>query len=502
MTYDPHKPSYFLNPVHLPLSGEGTCLNDPATLDPVGVYGQPTLDEIDGVLKRVNGAQKGWGALDAKSRAQALHRVASAIEDTDMSTVAKLMTLETGKPYPESIGEIANIPAVFRYYAELARHDGGKVAGTMQPGSFQYQIVEPYGVSVHVVPYNFPLILGCWTIAASLAAGNGIVLKASPIGTLCTMEFMQVFAALPEDLIACLPGDGDVGKHLIASKMTHAVAFTGSVETGRAVAVAAAHAMKPAVIEAGGNDACIVSKHADIAVAAAGCVTAAFLQSGQVCTSTERVFVVDEVYDAFLAAFVARTKQLRIGHGLAVAEIGPLVSKAARAKVMALVEDARSKGASVAIGGQIPPDQDTGWFYEPTILTDVTDKMDVLHTEAFGPVVSIVRVKDFEEALTRANDSEFGLGACLFTNDLAEAFEGVNRLEAGMVWVNNPLVDNDALPFGGIKNSGLGRSLSGQGLESFRRPKMAIIDPKAKEADWWYPYPDDWFYSSTGRSHS
>ncbi len=484
------------------MPGQGTTLHDPATLEPVGVYGTPDQSEIDAVLARVNAAQQVWGAIDAKSRARVLHRVASAIEEQDMSNVARLMTLETGKPYPEAIGEIANIPAVFRYYAELARHDAGKIAGTMQPGSFQFQVVEPYGVSVHVVPYNFPLILGCWTIAASLAAGNGVVLKASPVGTLCTMEFMQVFHALPKDLIACLPGDAAVGKHLIASKLTHAVAFTGSVETGRAVAVAAAQNLKPAVIEAGGNDACIVSDRADIAVAAAGAVTAAFLQSGQVCTSTERIYVVDAVHDAFVAAMVARTKQLRIGHGLEVAEIGPLVSKAARDKVIRLIDDARAKGAKVVAGGRIPPAQKTGWFFEPTILTDVTDDMDVVRTEIFGPLVAVIRVRDFEEAITRANASEFGLGACLFTNDLDEAFQGVNRLQAGMVWVNNPLVDNDALPFGGIKNSGLGRALSGQGLEAFRRPKMAVIDPKAKMADWWYPYPDDWFYSSTGRSHN
>lgn len=502
MTYDPSVPSYFLNPDHVRLAGAGTPLNDPATLETVGVYGQPDAQQIDAVLARVNAAQRKWCAMDAKTRARLLHRVATAIEDGDMSNIARLMTLETGKPYPESIGEIANIPAVFRYYAELARHDAGKIAGTMQPESFQFQTVEPYGVSVHVVPYNFPLILGCWTIAASLAAGNGIVLKASPIGTLCTMEFCQVFRDLPEDLIACLPGDGDVGKHLIASRLTHAVAFTGSVETGRAVAVAAAEQMKPAVIEAGGNDPCIVSAHADIAVAAAGVVTAAFLQSGQVCTSTERVYVVDEVHDAFVAALVTRARMLRIGHGLGVAEIGPLASQAARDKVMRLIEDARARGAHVALGGRIPEGLKTGWFYEPTILTGMTDDMDLMHTEAFGPVVSIIRVKDFDEALRRANDSDFGLGACLFTNDLDEAFRGVNGLQAGMVWVNNPLVDNDALPFGGIKTSGMGRSLGAQGLEAFRRPKMCVIDPRAKEADWWYPYPDDWFYTARGRSHS
>jgi len=505
MPFDPIQPSYFLAPSHHPITEGSKPLHDPGTLEQVGVYGMPGPDTIDTVLQQVNDAQVTWAATDQKSRAAVLHRLANDIEQGDMREVARLMTLETGKPYPESIGEIANIPPIFRYYAEMARHDNGRVAGPMQPGSFQYMTYEPVGVSVHIVPYNFPLILGCWTIAASLAAGNGAVLKASPAGTLCAMAFMEFFTALPDGLIACLPGEAEVGARLIDSKLTHAVAFTGSVPTGRKVAQAAAARMKPAVIEAGGNDACIVSNHADINVAAAGTVTAGFLQSGQVCTSTERVYVHTDVHDQFVEALVARTKQLRIGHGLSIAEIGPMVSEAARAKVIALVEDATRKGATVALGGRIPPDRPTGWYYEPTILTGVTDQMDLLHHEVFGPVVSIVRVSSFDEAITRANASEFGLGACLFTTDLDEAFRGVNELQAGMVWVNNPLVDNDALPFGGIKASGLGRALGPEGLNAFRHAKMAVIDPRATEADWWYPYPDDWFYSEvpgTGRKHS
>lgn len=505
MDFDPTRASYFLNPSHHPIGGEATVLRDPGTLEKVGVYGHPDGAVIDTVLDRVNAAQKAWAATDPKARARVLHQVASDIEAGDMREVARLMTLETGKPYPEAIGEIANIPPVFRYYAELARHDNGRIAGPMQPGSFQYVTYEPYGVSVHIVPYNFPLILGCWTMAASLAAGNGVVLKASPAGTLCSMAFMEFFRALPEDLIACLPGGGEVGKALIDSRKTHAVAFTGSVATGRAVAMAAAAQMKPAVIEAGGNDACIVSAKADIAVAAAGIVTAGFLQSGQVCTSTERVYVEDAVHDDFVSALVERARTLRIGYGLEVAEIGPMVSEAARDKVIQLVEDAREKGATVALGGRIPKGLDTGWYYEPTILTGVTKGMRVLEEEVFGPVVSVVRVSSFDEALERANDSDYGLGACLFTSDLEQAFEGTRRLQAGMIWVNNPLVDNDALPFGGIKSSGLGRSLGPQGLDAFRSARMVVIDPKAREADWWYPYPDDWFYQEeegTGRKHS
>ena len=235
--------------------------------------------------------------------------------------------------------------------------------------------------------------------------------------------------------------------------------------------------------------------------AAAGAATAAFHLSGQVCTSTERIYAVDAIHDSFVAALAERAKQLRIGHGLGRSEIGPLVSEAARSRVMRLVEDARAKGASVVTGGRIPPELEKGWFYEPTVLTGVTSDMAIMREECFGPVAAVCRVKDFEQAITAANDSAFGLGASVFTTLLEEAMEAAERLESGMVWVNNPLIDNDALPFGGWKNSGLGRELSRQGMDAFRRSKMVIIDHKPVLQGWWYPYPDDWFHDTGGRKH-
>ena len=482
-------------------SGKVNDVIDPATLARVGVFAETTPDEIEAALDTATAAQKAWAKLDAKTRATILHRVASRIEATDMRRCAETMSREMGKPYPEAIGEVANCAGAFRYFAEMARDDAGKVAGTTQAGSFQYARYEPLGVSVHVMPFNFPVLLMCWTVAASLAAGNGCVIKPAPATTLSTLIFMEVFADLPEGLIACLPGGAEVGQRLIQSPRTHAVAFTGSVPAGRAVAVAAAGEMKPAVIEAGGSDPMIVAQSAPLDIAAAGAVTAAFHMSGQVCTSAERFFVVDAVHDAFVEKFVAETRRLRIGNGLSKAEIGPLVSKAARDKVIRLVDDARAKGAIVVAGGRIPPEHAVGWFYEPTILTGCTPDMAIMREECFGPVAAIMRVRDFDEAIERANDSEFGLGASVFTTSLEEAHEAVDRLEAGMVWINNPMIDNDALPFGGWKKSGIGRELSRLGLDTFRRSKMVIIDHKPVRHEWWYPYPDEWFYEEGGRSH-
>lgn len=499
--FNPTEPVFYRHPDYVPATGKYHQVIDPARLTEVGRFAVTTPDEMDAALDAATTAQRDWKRLDAKSRATILHRIANRIEATDMRRCAELMSREMGKPYPEAIGEVANCAGAFRYFAEMARDEAGKVAGTTQAGSFQHARYEPLGLSVHIMPFNFPILLMCWTVAASLASGNGCIIKPAPATTLSTLEFMQVFEALPAGLIACLPGGVEIGEALIASPKTHAVAFTGSVAAGKAVAMAAAGQMKPAVIEAGGSDPMIITAHAPIDVAAAGAVTAAFHMSGQVCTSAERFFVVESVHDAFVERFAAETKRLRIGNGLSKAEIGPVVSESARSKVIRLVEDAKDKGATVVCGGKIPESEPVGWFYEPTILTGCTQDMAIMREECFGPVAAIMKVRDFDEAVERANDSEFGLGASVFTTSLEEAMEAADRLEAGMVWVNNPLIDNDALPFGGWKKSGLGRELSKLGLDAFRRSKMVIIDHKPVIQGWWYPYPDEWFYEAEGRKH-
>lgn len=471
-------------------------VTDPATLAHVGQVAACDAAVVDRIVAEARAAQAGWGALDAKARAAALHRVADAIERTPFDAVAAQMVRDMGKPWPEATGELANVAPVLRYMAEMARDEAGKVAGTTQAGSFQFARFEPLGVSVHILPYNFPILLMAWSVAASLAAGNAVIVKPAEVTSLTTLRFMAHFALLPPGLVACVTGGPETGRALVEHPGTHAVTVTGSAATGARVAEACGRLLKPCIVEAGGNDAFLVMPSAPVDVAAAAAVTAAFHLTGQVCTSAERFFVHDEVHDAFLAAFAARTRALRIGSGFAQAEIGPLVSEAARAKVIRLVDDALAKGAALVTGGRVPPAHPTGWFYEPTILAGVTPDMAITREEVFGPVAAIARVGSFAEAVARANDSAFGLGATLFTADLDEAMQGAEALRAGLVWVNNPLIDNDALPFGGYGLSGIGRSLSRQGLDAFRQSKMVVIDRRARLQDWWYPYPDDWFHGS------
>jgi acyl-CoA reductase-like NAD-dependent aldehyde dehydrogenase len=338
--------------------------------------------------------------------------VAQSIESTDKHDVALLMTREVGKPYPESVGELANVASAFRYYAEIARDDAGKIAGPTQSGSFQYACHFPYGVSVHIVPYNFPILLMAWTLAASLAAGNVAVVKPAEVGSLCTLKFMEHFRDLPPGVVNLLTGGAAGGKALVESPRTR-------------------------------------------------------------------------IHGAFVEGLVRGAKALRVGDGLGEHEIGPLVSQSARDKVIRLIDDAVARGAKLHCGGRIPAHLPMGWFYEPTVLTGVTPDMPIFNQELFGPVAAICKVKNFHEAIDLANRSEFGLGANVFTTDLSEAMRAVEEIESGMVWVNNPLIDNDALPFGGWKNSGIGRSLSRHGLDAFRQSKMAVIDAHPHLPDWW-----------------
>ncbi|WP_292243830.1 aldehyde dehydrogenase family protein, partial [Mesorhizobium sp.] len=284
MEFSADRPTFFVNPDYRPMTGAAKPVIDPATLETVGAIAAAADGEIDAVLTAATKAQTAWKKLDAKSRARHLHAVANAIEAADFTRCAELMVREMGKPYPEAIGEIANCAPIFRYYAEMARDDAGKIAGTTQAGSFQYARYEPYGTSVHIMPYNFPILLMCWTVAASLAAGNACVIKPAEATTLSTLDYIKVFRSLPEGLVSCLPGGAATAQALITSDRTHAVAFTGSVAAGKAVAVACAERMKPCVIEAGGSDPLIISQHAPLDVAAAGSVTAAFHLTGQVCT--------------------------------------------------------------------------------------------------------------------------------------------------------------------------------------------------------------------------
>ena len=483
--------SYFVNHEFRMSTSDGSFdVIDPASEDVIGQIPDCTEDEVNQVIATANVAQKMWAAQNGLTRAELMHEVAAKMREMT-PILAEMLTREMGKPYKESADEVSWSAGAIDYFAEAGRHDCGRVIGSPVDDQFHFTVKEPMGVVVTILPFNYPLVLLCWQAAAAIAAGNAVVVKPSELSTLTTLKFMEAFDALPAGVIQCVTGVARVGKQVVESPDTHMVAFTGGIETGRIVAKACADHFKPYLIEASGNDPFIVMPSAPLDIAVRGALFAANLNCGQVCTSAERFYVHEAIHDEFVDRLVTETKKLRIGNGLDKVDIGPMVAEKERDRYEGILQRAIEQGAKVACGGKRPPGFNRGWFVEPTVLTDVEPDLDIAKGESLGPVTPICRVGSFDDAIKLANQSRYGLGSTIYTTDLNESTRAVREIVAGMVWVNAPLLDNDAGPFGGRKMSGIGRQLGAEGLDTFRHTKLAMIDPACNPQDfWWFPYRD------------
>ena len=469
-------------------SGARTPVIDPATGQPCGEFAHATPGEIDGAVRAAARAQREWWAMSALDRANAMHQVAERMLAMT-TTTGEVLTREMGKPFRESNWEGGASASAFRYYAEIARNEQGRVAGPAIAGQLHMVMKEPLGTIVSIVPFNFPVLLFGWQSAAALAAGNAVIVKPSELTPLTLLTLMQAFDHLPAGLVQVVTGGAEVGQILVAHEHTHGVAFTGSVPAAQAVAKAAAVRFKPVLIEASGNDPFIVMPSAPLDAVVRGAAFAAFLNCGQVCTSAERFYVHEAIYDRFVSGLAEQARALRVGSGLEKVDIGPMASARERDRVERIVARAVEQGARIVTGGRRPPHLTSGAFFEPTVLEVQADD-DIMQGECFGPLAPVCRVKDLDEAIALANRSQLGLGANVYTEDLAEAFRVINEIESGIVWVNTPLNDNDAIPFGGRKFTGSGRELGPEGLDQFRRSKMVMIAPTAQPDPEWFPYPD------------
>lgn len=475
-------------------AGELFDVVNPSNEDFISQYADCTEREVSEVVATANAVQREWNKTDHLLRAELLHHVGRRLREIQPD-LAELLTRESGKPYKEAFDEVNWSITAIDYYAEVARHENGKVLGPAAEGQLHYTIKEPLGVVALIMPYNFPLCLFVWSAAAALASGNSVILKPSELTSLSSLKMLEAFDVLPAGLVQCVTGHGRVGAQLVESEDTHMVGFTGSVPTARLVAAECAKRFKRCTIEASGNDPFIVMPSAPLDIAAKGAAFAANLHCGQVCTSAERFYVHKDIHDEFVEKLIAEVRQLRIGDGLGKVDIGPMVSKRELDRYEKIVANAIDQGATVAFGGGRPEGFDKGWWINPIILTGITQAMDIMHNESFGPVAPICKVDSFDQAIEYSNQSEFGLGGTVYTTDLQEAIRGVNEIESGMVWINAPLLDNDAGPFGGRKVSGMGRQLGSEGLDTFRNTKLAMIDPNVSEQDfWWFPYKDDEAY--------
>jgi len=461
---------------------------NPATEEVVDTAPRAGAADVERAVAAAARAFPEWRRTPGVERAEILHRAAARIRD-DKEGLAILLTREGGKPLPENRDEVDWIAACLDYYAEIGRDVVGRVISPVARNQFNFVLKEPYGVAGLIVPWNYPLLLLVWKLAPALAAGNTVVAKPSEHTPLSTLRLMDALDHLPAGVVNALSGYGpEAGDALVRHRAVEVVAFTGSQATGRTVAVACAEQLKKCHLELGGNDPFIVDAGVDLDVAARGAAWACFLNMGQVCTSAERFYVVGSVFDEFVDRFVAFTKTLRIGDPMGPdVDLGPLISGPQREKVERKLAQTLAAGARVIVGGRRPP-LDRGFFYEPTAVVDVAADSPLLREETFGPVAPLIRCRDIDEAIALADRSEFGLGASIYTNNLEHAMKAMEQVHAGTFWINDPLTDNDAGPFGGMRRSGLGRELGSEGLEDFRDSKHVHLDYVIGAKPYWYPY--------------
>ncbi len=471
-----------------------------AALDVENPYDESTLasvkapsdEQLDAAIAAARGAAREWAATPAVERGEMLHEVAARMRAmTD--ELAETMSREGGKPLIENADEVGWTAAALDYYAEIGRDSAGRVIPSIESTQLALVLKEPMGVVGCIVPWNYPLLLLGWKLAPALAAGNALVCKPSELTPLSTLMLAPCFEHLPSGVVNIVAGGGEVGAAIAADERVDCIAFTGSVETGKKVARAAIERVARINLEMGGKDPFIVcadvaAQNGAVEVAAKGGAWAAFLNAGQVCTSAERFYVAEQVYDDFVSAFVGYTDSLVIGDPLdANTDVGPMVSAPQREKVAAQVEAAVAAGAEVATGGG-DAGQPKGHFYSPAVVTGAPAETDLLSEETFGPVAPLVPVKSLDEAIELANSTRFGLGANVYTQDFKTILRCMREIKAGTVWFNDPLTDNDAGPFGGFKQSGLGRELGREGLEAFQETKHVHIESEVAAKDWWYPY--------------
>ena len=480
--------------------GELASVN-PATLEPLGAVSVTAPEGIPELVRAARVAQEHWAQTSMRERATLLLRAADVVLDR-MDELAALITAESGKPLVEAY--TAELLVSVEHLAWLAAN----ASSILRPERVRYP--QPYlkhkrgwleprptGVVAVIAPWNFPLAVPFTQAATAVVAGNAVIAKPAEETPLVGEWIEQIFrlAGAPEGLVTVVQGPGDtVGEALVAAPGVGRVIFTGSDATGRRVAVAAAERLCPVTLELGGKDPMLVFADADLRRAAEGAVWASFTNCGQVCAGVERIYVDQGVHDAFVERLVERARGLRIGRGDEPAtELGPLVSGEARGRVEAAVAGALGAGATLLTGGGRPALDLPGWFHEPTVVSLADNGYDIAHEEIFGPVVTVAPFRSEEEAVRLANDSRYGLGASVWTRDLARARRVGSRLQAGSVWTNDHAYSYGACQasWGGVKDSGYGRTHSRYGLLECSTITFVDRDSGRINVPWWYPYDGD-----------
>lgn len=437
---------------------------NPATEEIIAEYDMMGKDDITFMVEKSKGVFSEW-KKDIKKRTEAIHYLSEELRK-NKTKLADVATKEMGKPIKESLAEVEKCAWVMEFYA-----DNGSILLTDEflNTDARKSIItfEPLGTIASIMPWNFPYWQALRFAAPSLIAGNTIILKPASPTIQCGIEMEDVFrkAGFEDGVFQTIIGNSTVAEYLVDSNV-NAVTFTGSTFAGSKVAQRATSQLKKCVLELGGSDPFVVCSDADIEKASSGAVKGRFINCGQSCIASKRFFVVKDVAKEFIEKFVQKTEALRVGDPKSEdTDVGPLVNKDGIERIEELVNDAVKNGAVVLTGGKRIKDK--GYFYSPTVLDKVTPKMKIAREETFGPVAPVTVVENEKEAIAHANDSEFGLGASIWTQDLDKAERLSREIESGIVTINNVVISDPRVPFGGIKHSGFGRELSRYGMLEF-----------------------------------
>jgi succinate-semialdehyde dehydrogenase/glutarate-semialdehyde dehydrogenase len=457
--------------------GETLDVEDPSTGEAIAAVADATPDDAKAALDACCAVQEEWAAHPPRERGEILRRAFEALaERTD--ELAVLMTLEMGKPVAESKAEIAYAAEFFRWFAEEAVRIEGRFGTAPNGVGRLITMKQPVGPCYAITPWNFPMAMGTRKIGPAIAAGCTMVIKPAqqtPLSMLALAKILED-AGLPGGVLNVVTSSSssDVSKPIIGDPRLRKLTFTGSTEVGKMLVEQSAGNLLRTSMELGGNAPFLVFADADVDAAVEGAVIAKMRNIGEACTAANRFHVADKVADEFASKLADKLRDMKVGRGTEEdVKVGPLIDDEQRSKVAELVEDATSKGAEVLLGGA--KRDGAGYFYDPTVLTDISGDARLLREEIFGPVAPVVGFDDEDAAIAAANDTEYGLVAYVYTSDLKRAFRVCERLQTGMVGLNQGMVSNAAAPFGGVKQSGFGREGGREGIDEYLSVKYVAM---------------------------
>ena len=459
--------------------GATTEIRNPATGDVVDRVAAATQQDIDGAIDAADSALKGWSKIPPSRRGEILFESAHRVQEREKE-LAKLLVREQGKPMREAVLEVRRFVHTLEHYAGMSKSIRGGYVPQLDDRRFGVIIRKPIGVCGSIVPWNFPLSLLGNKIGPALLCGNTVVVKPAGTTPLTDVAAIRIMndAGLPPGVLNIVPGPAKiVGETILKDPRVRKVGFTGATSTGKHVMEVAAQTIKRVTLELGGSDPMIVCDDANIDEAASAASVGRFFNCGQACLAIKRLYVFDSIFDEFVSKLLPRVRKLKVGNGLEPGIlVGPLHTAAQRAEIEDQVGDAVKRGAKVLAGGKRPEgaEFEKGHFYLPTLLVDVDEQSKVVTEEVFGPALPAMRVKSLEEAIEKANSSIYGLGSSIWTRDIHRANEAAERLEAGYTWVNSPQIIFDELPFGGVKQSGIGKEHGIEALDYYLETKSVV----------------------------